>query len=391
MALQSQLFRGDLKLEAAAVSDPAHILAGARGPHVAKIQQALIQVDGAAITQDSSYGPATAAAVDAFKQKRQILNFQGKIDNIVGKKTIAALDAEMIAKEKGGGGSRGRLGFSIAGDITPPGRIPTGNVIVDPFLFSATNPMILTAIFDDPNKSDLNADNPPRPRLTPRELNAVNSIGGLGTSALELLMRAELFVTAQGLGIEMFDRFKRNTVAGASITFDSKSNLGNEVITESDFVIAVHDKVRLEFDALIKAQFAKGRVNVNALQAKTSGRMVDSDTRLTLTNPAGVKTSPIVGTNSTLALLAVIGGRFQGGVVAVTAFSANTTLLSYEAKLVYTLTDHFGVDNSDVVFDGFHGTNGQKAFWLLQHQPPPGHKPFVTTVVIELSVAGRLF
>jgi peptidoglycan hydrolase-like protein with peptidoglycan-binding domain len=66
MGLQSQLFRGDPKLEAAAVSDPAHILPGAAGPHVGKIQRALIQRDGAAIAPDSIYGPATAAAVLAF-------------------------------------------------------------------------------------------------------------------------------------------------------------------------------------------------------------------------------------------------------------------------------------------------------------------------------------
>jgi lysozyme family protein len=104
MALQSQLFGGDPKLEAAAVSDPAHIFPGARGPHVGKIQLALIRIDGVAITQDSVYGPATAAAVRAFKQKRQILNFQGKIDDIVGKKTMSALDEGMLGKEKDGGG-----------------------------------------------------------------------------------------------------------------------------------------------------------------------------------------------------------------------------------------------------------------------------------------------
>ena len=103
MALQSQSFRGDPKLEAAAVSDPAHILPGSSGPHVGKIQQALIQLDGASLVQDSAYGPATAAAVAAFKRKRQILNSSGQIDNIVGKKTIAALDSEMLAKERGGG------------------------------------------------------------------------------------------------------------------------------------------------------------------------------------------------------------------------------------------------------------------------------------------------
>jgi hypothetical protein len=53
MALQSQLFAGDPKLEAAAVSDPAHILPGARGQHVGKLQFALVELDGATITQDS--------------------------------------------------------------------------------------------------------------------------------------------------------------------------------------------------------------------------------------------------------------------------------------------------------------------------------------------------
>ena len=117
MALQSQLFSGDPKLEAAAVSDPAHIRPGASGPHVTKIQQALIQVDGAAITPDGDYGQLTAAAVSAFKVKRTILNFAGKIDNIVGKKTIASLDREMLAKESGGGGASALLGFGLGGNL----------------------------------------------------------------------------------------------------------------------------------------------------------------------------------------------------------------------------------------------------------------------------------
>lgn len=102
MSLQSQLFRGDSKLEAAAVSDPAHILPGATGPHVGKIQQALIQLDGAAIAQDEIYGPATAAAVLAYKKKRNIINrsYQTQADNIVGVMTIAALDKEMFQKEQ---------------------------------------------------------------------------------------------------------------------------------------------------------------------------------------------------------------------------------------------------------------------------------------------------
>ena len=101
MALQSKLLRGDSKLEAAAVSDPAHIVPGASGAHVAKIQQALIELDDADINVDSFYGPKTAAAVLAFKQARNIINRsrQTKADNIVGIMTMAALDAEMLASE----------------------------------------------------------------------------------------------------------------------------------------------------------------------------------------------------------------------------------------------------------------------------------------------------
>ncbi len=102
MALQSKLFAGDPKLEAAAVSDPAHITQGARGEHVRKIQVALARLDGAAIAGDGVYGPATAAAVLAYKRKRDIVNrsYQSQADDIVGKMTMAALDKEMVQFER---------------------------------------------------------------------------------------------------------------------------------------------------------------------------------------------------------------------------------------------------------------------------------------------------
>lgn len=102
MSLQSLLFRGDPKLESAAQSNSAHIMQGATGSHVNKIQFALIRLDNAAITQDGSYGPETAAAVLAYKQKRNIINsgYQAQADDIVGKMTIASLDLEMLALER---------------------------------------------------------------------------------------------------------------------------------------------------------------------------------------------------------------------------------------------------------------------------------------------------
>jgi peptidoglycan hydrolase-like protein with peptidoglycan-binding domain len=89
------------RLEAAAVSDPAHIVPGATGSHVRKIQTALFVLDDAAIADGelrrTFYGPSTADAVLAYKQKRNIINrsYQTQADNIVGKMTIASLDDEM--------------------------------------------------------------------------------------------------------------------------------------------------------------------------------------------------------------------------------------------------------------------------------------------------------
>lgn len=107
MSLQSQLFRSDPKLEAAAVSDPAHILPGAVGQHVAKIQQALIILDEIIIDsgelQSSRYGSSTANAVLSYKKKRNIINrsYQTQADNIVGIMTIKSLDSEMLLQERG--------------------------------------------------------------------------------------------------------------------------------------------------------------------------------------------------------------------------------------------------------------------------------------------------
>ena len=105
MPLQSKLFRGDAKLEACLVSDPAHIQQGAAGPHVGKIQSALVlvaksDIDGGEV-KAARYGPSTAAAVLGFKTKRGIINtaYQTKPDAIVGKMTIAALDKEVKSRE----------------------------------------------------------------------------------------------------------------------------------------------------------------------------------------------------------------------------------------------------------------------------------------------------
>jgi hypothetical protein len=99
----STAFRGDPRLEACFVNDAAHIMLGARGPHVGKIQKALIIAASKVIGQEELnaqlFGPQTAASVLHFKQRMAIVNrnYQSRPDPIVGKQTIGALDVVMLS------------------------------------------------------------------------------------------------------------------------------------------------------------------------------------------------------------------------------------------------------------------------------------------------------
>ena len=106
MPLRSATLRDDQALQACLVRDQAHVLPGARGPHVAKIQRALLLLDQARIDatelRSKHYGPTTTAAVLAYKRKRRIINtaYQASADNIVGRMTIARMDEELLAAER---------------------------------------------------------------------------------------------------------------------------------------------------------------------------------------------------------------------------------------------------------------------------------------------------
>jgi hypothetical protein len=105
MPLRSRLFAGDAKLEDCAVRDQAHLTPGTQGAHVGKVQYALDVIDKLKIERQELmkqvYGPSTADAVLSFKRRRAIINraYQTTADNIVGRMTIAALDAEMLQRQ----------------------------------------------------------------------------------------------------------------------------------------------------------------------------------------------------------------------------------------------------------------------------------------------------
>ena len=105
MALVSRLFRGVPAFEACLQHDSAHIKKGTVGSHIPKIQKALLVLERVLVDANEveamHYGPSTAAAVLAYKKKRNIVNrsYQTQADNIVGKMTIQSLDREMFAAQ----------------------------------------------------------------------------------------------------------------------------------------------------------------------------------------------------------------------------------------------------------------------------------------------------
>lgn len=104
--LTSKDLSGDQRLQDCSIKDASHVVPGDRGPHVKKIQDALIKVAGQTIDPKelsaSSYGPSTARAVEAFKrtQTPPLLNYKREIDPITGVKTITALDKLLKASPK---------------------------------------------------------------------------------------------------------------------------------------------------------------------------------------------------------------------------------------------------------------------------------------------------
>ncbi|WP_342359483.1 hypothetical protein [Terrarubrum flagellatum] len=105
MSLRSNLFTGDKALEAASANHKAHIMRGAIGTHVRRIQVALSVLDNAVIAENEMasfmFGPTTAAAVLAYKRARDIVNhsYQSQADDIVGIMTVAVMDKELFENE----------------------------------------------------------------------------------------------------------------------------------------------------------------------------------------------------------------------------------------------------------------------------------------------------
>ncbi len=90
LCLKSRLLRGDARLAGALLDHAKHVTKGDRGPHIRKIQGAILLLEGGTIDgaeiEGQRHGPTTATAVLAYKNRRHIINksYQSTADEIAG-------------------------------------------------------------------------------------------------------------------------------------------------------------------------------------------------------------------------------------------------------------------------------------------------------------------
>jgi hypothetical protein len=164
MALQSQLFQGDPKLQACLVNDAAHVTPGAKGDHVSKIQMALLTLEDVSLDpmelSTQQYGSSTANAVLTYKTTRNIINYsyQTQADNIVGKMTIASLDREMFAQEVPDDSSGCFLDDALIAGKAAAGGQDTGGALLGFAIFAPVLAGIATGLTPSDRAKGLKTD-----------------------------------------------------------------------------------------------------------------------------------------------------------------------------------------------------------------------------------------
>jgi len=343
--LQSK-FVTNKKLRDCAVRDADHIgqftfPPGDRsGSHVGMIHEALnkwlinsgngdLLVTGSEFST-STYGPMTAKAIRKYKTDHNILNYKNEIDEIVGIKTVHALDLELPPNG------------------APPPPDPRKDVII--VAFDEAEPMLMARRDHDPTKGDLN-DTPSTPSFPPT---AAGKIGAadlafqrrLPTFQLEANMLQELAVAGKA-GAIMGSTFIHNGVAKDEKLFGFGSPLGDLVAGSAEFK-AANEKIRAD----IKTALTENILRENVLDyhvLKEANHTVDP---------------PSISFHSRQLKISI--GSAQGIRVLLEDFSADKAARKYAATVIYFIFDHFGADDSDLVPDtSLHGSPGQVALRQL--------------------------
>lgn len=381
MGLQSRLFKGVQALEDCLVDDRKHIVPGAVGDHVSRIQQALFMIDTASIDSgelgQSRYGPSTAAAVLAFKRKRNIINraYQSVPDNIVGKMTIATLDKLLPAGP-------------APAPAPPPVPRPPGFVNQP-----AGEQFLIASVKHNPAKIDL--DFSARPvRASRFATERVRFTSLLPTADLEQNLMLEMAVGGV-TALTLFEAWKRN------ITLSERNFSGlDAAVAGTPGFISAATRFEQQVKRNLDDQFFLGQVDYHDLvtgdgpvrpsfSTAVPQREFGKATRrlLTALEPPSVDLDL---TEDRVAKICI--GSFQAVDVFIKGFVAGGSPPTFRATLKYVARDHFGVDDDDceIARAGLHGTPGQVSMWILQHHRRPGHVPWITLVNVERPISGRL-
>jgi hypothetical protein len=195
------------------------------------------------------------------------------------------------------------------------------------------------------------------------------------TKDLEMEMMGELttpdLFSGTSVGLQSFNDFKSNPVAGATIDRPVGSELSNLVDASPEFQ-AAHDEVE--------------KFMTDALQASAFTGVLDYHV---LAEPKKAVPPPSISYRG-LQSLHVYIGSFQGVDVWMESFSADEKTGRYESLLRYEWIDHFGIDDTDLAMDtSAHGSPGQVSFWVLQRERHPGHMPYRVRVIVKRKATGK--
>lgn len=369
MPLTSDLFKDNRQLQDCAVRDSAHIVADEppkrrgvnnQGEHVALIHEALRLLlnspnMGSEIATQT-YGPLTAEVIRKFKADEDppILNLalgQTTPDNIVGKQTIARLDEKLR-----------RLRKQPEEDEDSGKKAASGPFTIVPFLEAA--PFLISQQLDDRSEDDLDFTKRDPTVRTPNVLEKVGTARALPTRLLEAEMVVELSVGGQA-GRDMAQLFFANNAVQEKLHANG-SRLSTLIRNSNPFPPA-HAKVKQQItDHLKKSIDERKKADYHELAASK-----------------GVIPPPMISFSMKDRRLKFSVGGLKGVELFLSNFVVSATPRFWSGTLTYHYLDHFGINDTDLILDrSGHGSGGQVAMWVLQHERHPGHFPFINRIVV---------
>lgn len=384
LAFQSK-FQDEPQLIGAAEKDQDHVgeIYNNQGSHVRAIQEALNAwasknaptmriLESSNEWMDCLFGGKTGDLVEKYKRSQipPILNWQGKIDRVVGKKTVVALDKELPRKT---------APKPDPGPSPQPDTDPNGWKFLIPEL-----PLVVKFGSHDMSKDDLSTVEKSKGATLKARI-VVASNGSVTVAKCESLWRA---IASRGgsEALRMADRQIENRAASISegnFVFGHGHFWSRQMLADAN--LQRNSKaLGLKIDsALRNGQDSSRTVHVAVL---AEGNQEDALKNFALDIDFSFKHEPSRAVRGDP--LAFGFGAIQGLRVSLIAFEGQTNG-SWKATLRYEVFDHYGADSGDWI------DAGQASEYLLQRglvndQDKGKYKPYVSKIVSDVDVFGSI-